>query len=156
MKKRITLLALVGLLALACVQSACSNADIKQGARVASASAQGGIDEFASEVNAGELDPVDAQIVNNILAEVRDASDKIANDPRDFSKLTPAEKRQLVEDYISYLNERAERLNQEGVLHIKNDKSRAKFNSVTREIERALSIARVVEAALPPPATASQ
>ncbi len=138
-------------LILACVAAKCpaSSSDIKTAGRVAAAAAQGGIDEFNNEVSSGEMEAADAQFITGVLTEVRDAGLRVADDRRDFSQLSTADKRTLVEDYISYVNERAQRLQSDGLLHIKSDKSRKKFATVTREISRGLSIARIVEAPLP-------
>ena len=128
-----------------------SNSDVKTAARVAAASAQAGIDEIDAQAASGELPADDAQFLFDVLREVRDASNKVAADSRDFSKLSPAERRSLVEDYIAYVNGRAEALERQGTLRIKKEKSRKKFEAATRDINRALEIARVFESALPPP-----
>lgn len=145
MKRTILVLALVGL----CALVACSDSGIRKAGRVTAAATQGAIDEFNAEAATGEIPVSDAQTINTILVEVRDASRKIADDPRDLSHLSTAEKRQLVVDYISYVNTRAERLQSEGLLRIKSDMGRRTFAKVTKEIARGVSIARVVEAALP-------
>lgn len=148
MRRTIALFALAAVAALA----ACSPAELKGGARVVRAAAQELKAELRAAVDAGELTAADAAVISPLLEETASRAGSYADDPRDFAKLTSAEKRRLVSDFIKDMTDSVERLEQQGVFRVKNERGRKKFEQVVRNIRRGISIARVVEAALPPPA----
>lgn len=164
MRKTLTLLALVGLSALAFITTGCpknadgtpkvkiqvTDAQIRGGARVVKTAADEYARKLDADVQRGTMEVADRDALKPIVEEVASLSHGVATDSRNFDTLTKAERRALIVDYIDALNRSAIRLNDVGALHIKNEKSRAAFNRVTGDIESGVSLARVVLAALPP------
>lgn len=148
MRKTLALLTLAGVAALA----SCSSADIKAGARAVQAGATELQREVNAEFNAGEISAADADLIRLGIVEVAAAAGRVATDPRDFDRLDSADKRQVVEQFIAATADAAERLDAQGALRIKSERGRRRFEKALRNIRRGLAVARVVEAALPPPA----
>lgn len=154
----LTLLALTSALILttACPRNrdgtpAVTGTQIKSGARVVQTAAEEFGKELSAEVRDGTLSAEANDAVQPVLGEVVALSGRLADDRRDFDQLTTAARRQLLTDYIAELNDSAVRLNEAGALHLKSEKARKRFDEVTDNIRRGLSLARVVLAALPPP-----
>lgn len=134
---------------LLCLNAKCnSDADIKSGARASATGAREFVKELDSEVQSGDLDSATAQSVKPAVNEIAEAADKVANDPRDFNALTNADRRHIVEDYLSYVTARADGV--EAALHVKSGRSKAKLEKIFRDIQRGISIAQIFESALPP------
>jgi hypothetical protein len=126
-----------------------SDADIKAGARVSAQAAREFVKEVDSEVQSGDLDSATAESVKPAMNEIAAAADKVAEDQRDFNTLTSADKRHIVEDYLSYVTSRADGV--EAALHIKSGQRKAKLEKIFGDIRHGISIAHIVESALPPP-----
>lgn len=146
-------LLILALVALGLAAKCNSNADIKAGARATAAASRELVKEIDAEVKSGEFDAATAASIEPTVIELADYADKVANDERDFNTLTATEQRQLVEDYLAFTTARADSI--EAALHIKNGQSKAQLERIFQYIQRGLSVARVVEAALPPNSTPS-
>lgn len=129
---------------------------IRGGARVVKTAAEEFGRELAAEVEAGTLSEADGAAVQPIVTEIKNLSAKLADDPRNFDSMATTERRQLVVDYVSALNDSAVRLNEAGALHLKSEGARKHFDQATNNIRRGLSLARIVLAAFPPPEQPTQ
>ena len=128
---------------------ACSPAQIKSAARVVSVATSQGKQLLADEVTTGDMTQADSDAVTPFLDEIGARASAVANNPRDFGKLTKAQQRQMVEQFISDVTTSADQLEAAGALHIKNGNAQKKFAKVVRDIRVGLAIAQAIEAALP-------
>lgn len=142
------ILLVVVLLSLSLGSLACDKA--KTAGRVAEAAGSELVSIIAEESEAGRLSVNDADFLKDIAGEVSSIGGRLARDPRDYSKLSASQKRDLITSFISDLSAQATRLDSQGLLRIKNPKTRERFEKITRDIKRGVSIARIVQAALQP------
>jgi hypothetical protein len=127
-----------------------TDGQIRSGARVVKTAAEEYARRLDTDVQRGIMDAADRDALKPIVDEVTSLSNGIATDSRNFDTLTKAERRALIVDYIDAMNRSAQRLNDAGALHIKNEKSLAAFNRITGVIDDGVFAARIVLAALPP------
>lgn len=160
MRKLLQVLAVVFVLALMLGATGCpknengtpkvTDAQIRTGARVTRAAAQGFKQELQADMQSGDLKQEAYDALAPIVGEVFTNADGVANDSRNFDNLSSYDRRKLIVEYAGALNNSLIRLNAAGALHIKSEKARAHFNTATRGIRQGLTVANIVIEALPP------
>ena len=142
---RAVLLFLVVTLALCA--SACL--DFKSVVRATPAASDAAKQEFAEIERTGEISPEARTQLDAVADEAAGTASNLSASFGNWGKLSPAERRQAVLNFINNLSSSADRLEAAGALHLKNPQSKSKFESYQRNLRRAVSMGRIYLASLP-------
>lgn len=104
--------------------------------------------ELASMRDAGEITPEEFDAVAPAVDEIAGVAEKAVATFAPWDVLTKSERRGAVLAFVSDLTSSVARLQEQGALHVKSDKARARLDKYLVRARRGVSAARVVFAAL--------
>lgn len=104
--------------------------------------------EVEAGVAAGDYTQAEADFLFPIIDELETNAEAVAARTAAYDGLTPAARRVFVLDAITHVGGSIERLSQKGI-GIKSAQGRARLDKYLRQGRRAVSVLRVIEAAIP-------